>query len=79
MKGSKLAAQPIPPKAGLKGNMDHIHIENWLDCVHAGRRDTHCTPEHGYQHAVACIMADRALYTGRRMVFDKKRRMTREG
>ena len=79
VKGSKLAAQPITAKPGLKGDMDHIHIENWLDCVHGGHRDTHCTAEHGYQHAVACIMADRALHSGRRMLFDPKSRTIQEG
>src|SRR5207245_9970463 len=74
-----LPAQPITAKPWHNVDMDHIHIENWLDCIHAGRRDTHCTAEHGYQHAVACIMADRALHTGRRMLFDPKSRTIQEG
>jgi predicted dehydrogenase len=32
-----------------------------------------------YEHAVACIMADRALHTGRRVLFDEKSRTIREG
>lgn len=79
VKGSKLAAKPILPKAGLKADMDHIHMANWLECIHKGRRETNCTPEHGYQHAIACIMADRALHSGRRVVFDEKARTIREG
>jgi predicted dehydrogenase len=79
-KESKVAeARPIEPKEGLKGDMDHIHVQNWLECVRGGRRETHCTAEHGYQHAVACIMADRALRSGRRVVFDEKSRAIREG
>src|SRR5262249_44953535 len=76
---AKLAAREIPPRPGLQGNMDQIHMRNWLECVRAGRRDTHCTAEHGYQHAIACIMADRALRSGRRMVYDEGTRTIREG
>jgi len=73
------AASTIKPKAGYVGNMDIIHMRNWLECVRRGDRQTHCTAEHGYQHAVACILADRALHSGQRMVFDEKTRTIREG
>jgi predicted dehydrogenase len=80
VKDSKLAAaKPIAPKEGLQGDMDHIHMRNWLECVRQGKRETNCTPEHGYQHALACIMADRALHTGRRMVFDETSRTIQVG
>jgi len=69
----------IKPKAGLVGNMDIIHMRNWLECVRAGRRETNCTAEHGYQHAIACIMADRALHTGRRTTFNESTRTIQEG
>lgn len=71
--------KPIAPREGLQGDMDHIHVQNWLECIHAGNRQTHCTAEHGYQHAVACILADRALHSGRRMLFDEKTRTIRAG
>jgi predicted dehydrogenase len=79
VKETKPGAKTIGPKEGMKGDMDHIHMADWLGCVHKGQRGTHCTAEHGYQHAVACIMADRALRSGRRMVFDDKSRTIREG
>jgi predicted dehydrogenase len=72
-------ATEIKPKPGLVGNMDVIHMRNWLECVRKGERQTHCTAEHGYQHAVACILADRALHSGQRMVFDEKSRTIRKG
>lgn len=78
-KGSKIDEKPIAPKEGLKGTMDHIHMRDWLQCARAGKKETNCTPEHGYQHSIACIMADRALNTGKRQVFDEKSRMIREG
>jgi predicted dehydrogenase len=77
-KGAKAEVKPVEPKEGLKGTMDQIHMRNWLECVHQGRRQTHCTAEHGYQHAVACILADQALHRGRRMVFDEAKRVIRE-
>jgi predicted dehydrogenase len=78
--GSKVSvAREIAPREGLKGDMDHIHMENWLECVRRGERQTHCTPEAGHQHAVACIMADRALHGGRRLVYEEKSRTIREG
>jgi predicted dehydrogenase len=77
--GSTVKARPIAAQPGLHGNMDQIHMRNWLECIHAGRRQTHCTPEHGYQHAIACIMADRALHTGRRVVLDERNRTIQHG
>ena len=73
-KGTKTTEQPIGPKEGLQGTMDHIHMRNWLECARAGKKDTHCTAEHGYQHAIACIMADKALHSGRRVQYDAKAR-----
>src|SRR5262249_31141976 len=32
VKGSKVEARPIKAKEGLKGDMDHIHMANWLAC-----------------------------------------------
>lgn len=77
--GSKVEMKPIGPKDSAKGDMDHVHMSNWLECVKKGQKQTNCTPEHGHQHAVACVLADRAIRTGRRMVYDDKARTIREG
>ena len=74
VKGSKVATKPIAAKEGAGSNMDVVHVSNWLSCIHKGDRKTNCTAEHGYQHAVACIMADQALHSGRRLLFDPKSR-----
>lgn len=71
--------KPIEARADLKGNMDQIHMRNWLECAHKGQRQTHCTAEHGYQHAIACIMATQSLRSGKRLTFDEKTRTIREG
>jgi predicted dehydrogenase len=79
IKGSKVATREITPKEGVKGDMDTIHMRNWLACARSGERKTNCTAEHGYQHAIACIMADQALHSGKRLLFDEKTKAIREG
>lgn len=65
---------------GVVGDGDPIlHMRNWLDCVRQGVKQTHCTPEHGYAGAVACIMATEALHSGRRVVYDEQARTIRAG
>lgn len=79
-KGEKSAEpKPIAAKEGLTGNMDLLHIRNWLDGAAKGNKQTNCTPEHGYQHSIACIMAATALRTGHRQTFDPKTRTIKEG
>jgi predicted dehydrogenase len=79
-KGAKPAEpKPVEPKDGVQGEMLHLHVRDWLACVHQKKPQTHCTPEHGYSHAIACILADRALHSGRRMTFDPVTRSIREG
>lgn len=54
------------------------HMQNFLDCVRT-RRQPIAPIEAGYAHSVAVIMADEALVTGRRMVYDGTRREVRAG
>jgi predicted dehydrogenase len=80
VRGAKpVEARAVQPKEGIQGEMLPLHLRDWLQCVHQGKRQTHCTPEHGYAHAVACILADQALHRGRRMTFDPVTRSIREG
>ena len=54
------------------------HMKNFLDCVRS--REQPIAPiEAGYAHAVAIIMADEALTTGRRVGYDHGRRELRAG
>lgn len=54
------------------------HFLNWLECLRS--RKTPVAPiEAGYQHAVACILSDRAWQTGRRQVYDRETRTIRKG
>jgi predicted dehydrogenase len=54
------------------------HMKNWFECLRS-RKPPNATIDDGYNHAVACIMADEAYIRGRRMVYDAARRAIREG
>jgi len=54
------------------------HMQNFLECVRT-RQQPIAPIEAGYAHSVAVIMADEALTTGRRMVYDPARREVHPG
>lgn len=57
----------------LKGKPMPGHMRNWVESVKAGTQPT-ATVMNGYQHAVALVMAVRALDTGRKQTFDSAKR-----
>jgi predicted dehydrogenase len=46
------------------------HIRNWMECVRS-RNQTHAPVEAGFNHAVACIMANAAYRTGLRTTYEE--------
>jgi len=62
----------IEPRGGTH------HMKNFLECVFS-RRKPNADIEAGWSHAVACVMTARALWTGRRQVFDQAAAEIREG
>ncbi len=52
-------------------NMTIAHMRNWLECLRS-RQQPHAPVEAGYQHAIACVMANAAARTGERVTFDEK-------
>lgn len=53
------------------------HMKNWLDCMRS-RKTPNAHVETGYSHAVATIMATRALHSGRKVIYDPKEMEIRE-
>lgn len=47
------------------------HMLNWLECLRS-RKQPNAPVEAGYQHSIACIMANAAVRTGERVTFDEK-------
>lgn len=83
-------SKPLASGAGAyqKGSLDKEtvvepsecpdHFLDWLQCLRS--RKSPVAPIHaGYQHAVACTLADRAWETGRRQIYDHQKREIREG
>ena len=47
------------------------HVRNWMECVRT-RKETNAPVEAGYAHAIACIMANAAVRTGEKVIFDEQ-------
>ena len=58
------------PPTGI-ADEDLSHMTNWLDCLRS-RKQPNATVQNGFSHSVACIMAARAYWTGKRLYFDSK-------
>lgn len=71
-KAAKAEAKPVEPVQRPE------HFLDWLQCLRS-RQTPNASIDAGYQHAVACIMAMRAFDTGRRHVYDPKKREIRKG
>lgn len=54
------------------------HMRNWIECLRS-RRQPNAPIEAGYQHAIACIMANAAARTGERVTFDTTRQEVMAG
>lgn len=58
------------PPTGI-GDEDLSHMTNWLECLRS-RKQPNATVQNGFSHSVACIMAARAYWTGKKLYFDSK-------
>jgi predicted dehydrogenase len=66
-----LPGETDPPPMGID-DLTLEHMTNWFECLRS-RQAPHCTVEEGFAHSVACIMAARAYWAGRRMYWDAAR------
>jgi predicted dehydrogenase len=58
------------PPAGM-GDEDLSHMTNWLDCLRS-RQQPNATVQHGFSHSVACMMASKAYWSGKKLYWDPK-------
>ena len=58
------------PPAGI-GDEDLSHMTNWLDCIRS-RQQPNATVQHGFSHSVACMMAAKSYWSGRKLYWDSK-------
>lgn len=59
----------LPPKG--MGDEDLSHMTNWLDCIRS-RQQPNATVQHGFSHSVACMMAAKSYWSGRKLYWDSK-------
>lgn len=59
----------LPPT--FIGDEDPSHMINWLDCLRS-RKQPNATVQHGFAHSIACMMATRAYWSGKKIYFDPK-------
>jgi predicted dehydrogenase len=59
-------------------NMTSAHMRNWMECVRS-RNKTNGPVEAGYNHTIACVMANAAYRTGYPAMFDPKARQVMAG
>jgi len=53
------------------GDEDPSHMINWLDCLRS-RIQPNATVHNGFSHSVACMMAARAYWSGKKIYWDPK-------
>src|SRR5437899_1668025 len=58
------------PPMGM-GDEEPSHMTNWLDCLRS-RKQPNATVHNGFAHSVACMMATRAYWSGKRIYWNPK-------
>jgi predicted dehydrogenase len=78
LSGQRGEPDSIQPGAVIPEAGSTHHMKNWLECIRS-RKEPAAPIEAGYQHAVACLMADESWVRGTRMVYDEARRRIAAG
>ncbi|MCZ2075210.1 MAG: Gfo/Idh/MocA family oxidoreductase [Bryobacterales bacterium] len=78
-----LAGQPgepdsLPQGATIPEVGSTPHMKNWLECIR-NRKEPNAPIEAGFQHAVACLMAEESWVRGCRVTFDPAKRKIMAG
>jgi hypothetical protein len=59
---------PAPNSLGPTDD-DVDHLMNWFTAMQA-RKEPNATVDHGFSHAIVCIMAAQSYWTGRKLYWD---------
>lgn len=66
----KLPEVAVETSANTSGDrLTSAHMKNWMECVRS-KKQTNCPVEAGFNHAIACVMANAAYRTGMRTSYD---------
>jgi len=57
------------PNSNGPGDNDVNHLMNWLNAMR-DRKAPNATVDHGFSHAIACIMATQSYWSGKRLYWD---------
>jgi predicted dehydrogenase len=76
--GQRGEADSIPAGAKIPEAASTPHMKNWLECLHS-RKEPAAPIDAGYQHAVACLMADESWVRGTRMTYNPAKRQIHAG
>ncbi len=66
----RLPGETAPPPTSIDDDDLH-HMDDWFQCLRS-RQDPHATVHEGFAHSVACIMAARSYWEGKKLYWDKK-------
>ena len=62
---------PAPSSLGPSDD-DVTHLMNWLTAMR-DRKEPNATVDHGFSHAIVCIMAAQSYWSGRKLYWDPKK------
>jgi len=65
-----LPGETAPPPPSVD-DFDLHHMQNWFECLRS-REQPHATVRDGFAHSVACMMAAKSYWSGRKMYWDPK-------
>jgi predicted dehydrogenase len=71
-----LPGDDTPPPMGISDE-DLSHMTNWFDCLRS-RKGPNATVRDGFAHSVACIMAARSYWSGKKLFWDQKTESIRD-
>jgi len=65
------AAGAAPPNSLGPDDDDASHLLNWLQAMR-DRREPNATVDHGFSHAIVCIMAAQSYWSGKKLYWDHR-------